>query len=58
MKYSRQEIEEKLSDKSRLRGVFTRNEQVERFLRGIKAREVGQSVVITGLLPVVLEACR
>ena len=57
-KFSRQEIEERLSDKSRLRGVFTRKEQVVKFLKDIKAREVGQSVVITGVLPLVLEACR
>jgi hypothetical protein len=51
-------IKEKLSDKSRLRGVFTRKEQVVRFLRDIKERDVGQSVVIAGILPLVLEACR
>lgn len=52
-----EEIQEKLSDKSRLRGVFTRKEQVVRFLRDIKKKDLGMSVVITGILPVVLEAC-
>lgn len=51
-------IKEKLTDKSRIRGVFTRKEQVVQFLKDVKARDVGQSVVITGVLPVVLEACR
>jgi hypothetical protein len=46
------------SDKSRLRGVFTRKEQVARFLRAIKERDVGRSVVITGILLPDLEACR
>jgi len=55
---STEEIKEKLSDKSRLRGVFTKKSQVVQFLRDIKARDVGQSVVITGILPLVLEACR
>mgnify|MGYP001278522887 CR=1 FL=1 len=53
-----EEIKANISDKSRLRGVFTRKEQVVRFLKDIKARDLGMSVVITGVLPVVLEACR
>jgi hypothetical protein len=57
-KISSQEIKDRLTDKSRIRGVFTRKEQVVQFLKDVKKRDVGQSVVIAGILPVVLEACR
>lgn len=56
--YSVEEIKERLTDKSRLRGVFTRKEQVVEFLKRIKAKDLGQSVVITGVLNEVLPACR
>lgn len=56
--YSVEEIKERLTDKSRLRGVFTRKEQVVEFLKRIKAKDLGQSVVITGVLSEVLPACR
>ncbi len=52
-----QTVKERISDKSRLRGVFTSREQVVGFLRRIKEREVGLSVVISGLLEEVLPAC-
>lgn len=56
--YSVEEIKERITDKSRLRGVFTRKEQVIDFLKRIKAKDLGQSVVITGILDEVIPACR
>lgn len=56
--YSVEEIKNHLTDKSRLRGVFTRREQVVEFLKRIKAKDLGQSVVITGVLSEVLPACQ
>src|SRR5512142_3123852 len=50
-------VKEHVSDRSRLRGVFTSREQMAGFLRNIKEREVGLSVVISGLLDEVLPAC-
>src|SRR5512142_69956 len=50
-------VKEHVSARSRLRGVFTSREQVAGFLRDIKEREVGLSVVISGLLDEVLPAC-
>ncbi|MBZ4654382.1 MAG: hypothetical protein JG781_1723 [Peptococcaceae bacterium] len=55
--YSVEEIKERISDKSRIRGVFTRREQVVEFLKRIKEKDLGQSVVITGVLSEVLPAC-
>lgn len=57
-RFSSEEIREKITDKSRIRGVFTRREQVIEFLKRIKAQELGQSVVITGVLSEVLPACK
>lgn len=57
-RFSSAEIREKISDKSRIRGVFTRREQVIEFLKNIKAQALGQSVVITGVLSEVLPACQ
>lgn len=56
--YSVEEIKERITDKSRLRGVFTRKDQVVDFLKRIKAKDLGQSVVITGILDEVIPACR
>jgi hypothetical protein len=50
-------VKERISDKSRLRGIFTSRKQVVEFLRRIKARDIGLSVVISGLLDEVLPAC-
>ncbi len=50
-------VKARISDKSRLRGVFTSRSQVVEFLRRIKERNVGLSVVISGLLDQVLPAC-
>jgi len=57
-RFSPQEIKDKLSDKSRLRGVFTRKEQVVEFLRRIKEKDTGMSVVISGILDEVLPTCK
>lgn len=56
--YSAEEIKDKLSDKSRIRGVFTKREQVVEFLKRIKEKQIGQSVVITGILSEVLPSCK
>jgi hypothetical protein len=56
--YSSQEIKERITDKSRIRGVFTQKQQVIEFLKRIKEKELGMSVVITGVLSEVLPACR
>ena len=55
--HSVEEIKDNLSDKSRIRGVFTRKEQVVAFLKQIKAKELGMSVVISGVLSEVMPAC-
>lgn len=57
-RFSSEEIKSKISDKSRLRGVFTRKDQVVGFLKRIKEQNLGMSCVITGVLPEVLEACK
>lgn len=51
------EIKEKISDKSRIRGVFTKREQVVGFLKEVKAADAGQSCIITGLLSEVIPCC-
>lgn len=51
------EIKEKISDKSRIRGVFTKRDQVIGFLKEVKAADVGQSCIITGLLSEVIPCC-
>ncbi len=56
-RYAAEEIKERITDKSRIRGVFTRREQVVEFLKRIKEKDLGQSVVITGVLSEVLPAC-
>lgn len=55
---SKENIKKNISDKSRLRGVFTKREQVVEFLKIIKEKNLGISVVISGLLDEVLPACR
>ena len=52
-----EEVKSKISDQSRVRGVFTRKDQVVQFLRMIKEKELGISVIISGLLKETLEAC-
>ncbi|MCL2568312.1 MAG: hypothetical protein FWE12_02595 [Oscillospiraceae bacterium] len=57
-RFSCGEIIEKITDKSRIRGVFTSKEQVIGFLKDIKRLDLGQSVIITGVLTEVLPACQ
>jgi hypothetical protein len=58
LRYSIEEIKSKLSDKSRLRGIFTKKSQVVEFLKQIKAKDLGMSVIVTGVLSEVIPACR
>lgn len=57
-KFSVEEISDKISDKSRLRGVFTKREQIVEFLKIMKEKDTGLSVVATGVLSEVLPACK
>lgn len=57
LELSPDEIKERLTDKSRLRGVFTSREDVIGFLRRIKEADLGISVVVSGLLDEVIPAC-
>ncbi len=56
-RYSIEEIKDKITDKSRVRGVFTKREQIIEFLQKIKEKDLGLSVVITGVLSEVIPAC-
>lgn len=56
-RFTPDQVKETITDKSRIRGVFTKRQQVVDFLKQIKAKELGQSVVITGVLSEVLPAC-
>jgi hypothetical protein len=51
------EIKDKLSDKSRIRGVFTKRDQVIGFLKEVKAADIDQSCVITGVISEVIPCC-
>jgi hypothetical protein len=51
------EIKEKLTEKSRIRGVFTSQAQVTEFLRKMKAADLGFCVIISGLLDQVFSSC-
>lgn len=57
-KFSSDKIKDNLSDKSRIRGVFTNRSQVIGFLKRIKEKELGMSVVISGVLSEVIPACK
>lgn len=52
-----EEIKAKLTEKSRLRGVFTSQEQTTRFLRKMKTADLGLCVIIAGVLDNILESC-
>ncbi len=52
------EIKEKLTEKSRIRGVFTSRDQVTEFLKKMKEADLGLCLVISGLLDQVLPACQ
>jgi hypothetical protein len=58
LRYPIEEIKAKISDKSRLRGIFTKKRQVVDFLKQIKAKDLGMSVVVTGVLSEVVPACK
>ena len=58
LKYSIEEIKDNISDKSRIRGIFTQKEQVVEFLRRIKEKDLGMSVIISGVLSEVIPACK
>jgi hypothetical protein len=53
-----EEIKAKVTDRSRLRGVFTTRQQVVEFLEIVKEKDLGLSVIIAGLLEEVLPACK
>jgi len=53
-----EEVKARLTDKSRLRGVFTSEAQVTQFLSAMKAADLGLCVIITGPLQNVYNACR
>lgn len=55
---SAQEVKANLTEKSRLRGVFTSEAQITQFLTKMKAADLGLCVIITGPLQNVYEACR
>ena len=55
---SAEEVKAKLTDKSRLRGVFTSAAQVTQFLTGMKTADLGLCVIITGPLQNVYNSCR
>ncbi|AYO32089.1 hypothetical protein D2962_17105 [Biomaibacter acetigenes] len=56
--YPKEYIKQNIGNKSRLRGVFTSRKQVTEFLSIIKQKNLGTSVVISGLLDEVLSACK
>lgn len=58
IRYPIEEIKNNLSDKSRIRGIFTRREQVVEFLKQIKEKDLGMSVIISGVLSEVIPACK
>ena len=51
-------IKEHITDRCRIRGVFTRKEQVTAFLKEMKEKDLGLSVVIAGVLSEVVPAVR
>ena len=52
------EIKEKVTEKSRIRGVFTSRDQVIEFLKKMKEADLGFCVIISGLLDQVFSACQ
>ena len=56
--HDRDEIVKNIVKESRLRGVFTSKEQITDFMKGIKEKDIGLSVVVTGVTDVVVEACK
>jgi len=58
LKYPIEEIKENLSDSSRIRGIFTQKSQVVEFLKRVKEKDLGMSVIVTGVLSELIPACR
>ena len=58
LKYPIEEIKENLSDSSRIRGIFTQKSQVVEFLKRVKEKDLGMSVIVTGVLSEVIPACK
>jgi len=52
------QIKNRLTQKSRIRGVFTEKTQVVEFLQRMKKLDTGLSLVISGITEEVLDACR
>ncbi len=57
LEMSTEEIKARLTDQSRLRGVFTSKADVVEFVKRIKAADLGISVVISGLLDEIEDVC-
>jgi len=53
-----EEIKQKVTEKSRIRGVFTSRDQVTKFFKKMKDAELGFCVIISGLLEEVFSACQ
>lgn len=58
VKKSKEELMEKLTILSRVRGTFTSQEQVIDFLKLMKKADMGLSVTISGLMDRVFDACK
>lgn len=58
VRYDKQEIIDKISQKSRLRGVFTSKQKVVQFLEEIREEDVGLSVIVTGYIDTIIEAAK
>lgn len=50
-------IKENLKDNSRIRGVFSNREKAVDFLKDVIAKELGLSVIISGVLPEIAQIC-
>ena len=56
-RFDPQDIKDHITDKSRIRGVFTKREQVIGFLKEVKEADLDQSCIITGVLSEVIPCC-
>lgn len=55
--FDTEKIKDKLTQKSRVRGVFTEKAQVVEFLKRMKKLDTGLSLVVSGITEDVLDAC-
>lgn len=53
-----EDVKVKLTEKSRIRGVFTSQQQVTQFLREMKQADLGLCVIVAGLLDRLFQSCR